>query len=109
MPPIQGYEATVEAAKRALEAAQTALSRDVGQAIGTAGWSFLRDKCDVVALVDVVTELANQPDFVSRLHIAADKARVQQPQRGRPPKQNGTIADLNHAAPPDGGASATEM
>ena len=60
MPQIQGYDATVEAAKRALEAAQNALSRDVGQAIGTAGWSFLRDKCDVIALVDVVKR-ARQP------------------------------------------------
>jgi hypothetical protein len=95
---IQGYDATVEAAKRALEAAQNALSRDVGQAIGTAGWTFLRDKCDVIALVDVVSELANQPDFVPKLHAAADQARVQQPQRGRPPKPNGVTTDLNHAA-----------
>jgi hypothetical protein len=108
MPQIQGYDATVEAAKRALEAAQNALSRDVGQAIGTAGWTFLRDKCDVIALVDVVSELANQPDFVSKLHAAADRARVQQPQRGRPPKQNGTTTDLNQAAQLDG-ACAIEI
>ncbi len=108
MPQIQGYDATVEAAKRALEAAQTALSRDVGQAIGTAGWSFLRDKCDVIALVDVVSELANQPDFVSKLHAAADKVRVQQPQRGRPPKLNGTTTDPNYSAQPDGGGRAAE-
>ena len=109
MPQIQGYNATVEAAKRALEAAQNALSRDVGQAIGTAGWTFLRDKCDVIALVDVVSELANQPDFVSKLHAAADKVRVQQPQRGRPPKLNGTTTDQNYATQPDGGARATEI
>jgi hypothetical protein len=108
MPQIQGYDATVEAAKRALEAAQNALSRDVGQAIGTAGWSFLRDKCDVIALVDVVSELANQPDFVCKLHAAADKVRVQQPQRGRPPKSNGATTDSENVAQPDGGARATE-
>src|SRR5882762_10176063 len=96
MPQIQGYDATVEAAKRALEVAQSALPRDVAQAIGTAGWTFLRDKGDVTALVDVVSELANQPDFVAKLHAAADKARVQQPQRGRPPKQYGATTDLNN-------------
>jgi hypothetical protein len=109
MPQILGYDATVEAAKRALEAAQAALSRDVGQAIGSAGWSFLRDKSDVIALVDVVSELANQPDFVSRLHAAADKVRVQQPQRGRPPKVNGTPTEQNCPAQPDGGARATKV
>ena len=63
----------------------------------------------MIALVDVVGELANQPDFVSKLHAAADKARVQQPQRGRPPKSNGATNDRKNAAQSDGGARATEI
>ena len=46
MPPIQGYEASLEVAKRAPEAPQNALSRDFGQAVANASWAFLRDKCD---------------------------------------------------------------
>lgn len=88
MPPIQGYTASVEAARLALEAAQTALPRDVGQAVTNAGWSFLRDRFDVQALIDYITLAAKDADFVSKLHAAADKARQQQPQRGRPPKVN---------------------
>jgi len=87
--PIQGYEASVEAAKRALEAAQCALPRDIAQAVANAGWAaFLRDRHDVQALVDHIGEAVQQRDFVSRLHATADKARHQQPQRGRPPKSN---------------------
>lgn len=86
MPPIQGYTASIEAAKQALEAAQTALPRDVGQAVSGAGWSFLRDRFDVQALIDQITQAAEEGDFVSKLHAAADQARKQQPQRGRPPK-----------------------
>ncbi|MGY4512356.1 DNA-binding protein [Bradyrhizobium sp. USDA 3650] len=88
MPPIQGYTASVEAARQALEVAQTALPRDVGQAVMAAGWTFLRDRHDVNALIDHVTSEAESGDFVSKLHAAADKARQQQPQRGRPPKAN---------------------
>ncbi|MEH2562427.1 DNA-binding protein [Bradyrhizobium sp. AZCC 2289] len=89
MPPIQGYEASVEAAKRALEAAQSALPRDIAQAVANAGWAaFLRDRHDVQALVDHIAEAVQQRDFVSRLHATADKARHHQPQRGRPPKMN---------------------
>ncbi|MEH2567130.1 DNA-binding protein [Bradyrhizobium sp. AZCC 2289] len=89
MPPIQGYEASVEAAKRVLEAAESALPRDIAQAVANAGWAaFLRDRHDVQALVDHIAETAQQRDFVSKLHAAADKARQQQPQRGRPPKSN---------------------
>ena len=78
--PIQGYEASVEAAKRALEAAQCALPRDIAQAVANAGWAaFLRDKHDVQALVDHIGEAVQQHDFVSKLHAAADKARHQQP------------------------------
>ena len=89
MPPIQGYEASVEAAKRALEAAQSALPRDIAQAVANADWvAFLRDRHDVQALVDHIGEAVQQRDFVSRLHATADKARHQQPQRGRPPKSN---------------------
>ncbi len=86
MPPVQGYTASVEAARQALEAAQTALPRDVGQAVTNAGWRFLRDRFDVQALIDHITQAAEDADFVNKLHAAADKARQQQPQRGRPPQ-----------------------
>ena len=92
MPPIQGYTASVEAARQALEAAQTALPRDVGQAVTNAGWAFLRDRFDVQALIDHITSEAEDADFVSKLHAAADKARQQQPLRGRPPKANNDTA-----------------
>ena len=69
MPPIQGYEASVETAKRALEAAQSALPRDIAQAVANAGWAaFLRDRHDVQALVDHIAEAVQQRDFVSKLH-----------------------------------------
>lgn len=86
MPPILGYSEAVEAARHALEAAQNALSRDVGQAITQVEWPFLRDRHDVTALVDYITQAAENADFVSKLHAVADKARLAQPQRGRPPK-----------------------
>jgi hypothetical protein len=108
MPQVQGYDASVEAARRALDAAQSALSRDVGQAVASAGWTFLRDKCDVQALIDIVSEFANQRDFVPKLHATADKARVQQPQRGRPPKANSAATGLN-TTQSNGGASATAI
>jgi hypothetical protein len=88
MPPIMGYTASVEAARQALEAAQTALPRDMGEAVTAAGWAFLRDRFDVRALIDHITSEAHNADFVSKLHAAADKARQQQPVRGRPPKAN---------------------
>src|SRR3954469_4443519 len=87
--PIQGYEASVEAAKRALEAAKCASPHDIAQAVANAGWAaFLRDRHDVQALVDHIGEAVQQHDFVSKRYAAADKARHQQPQRGRPPKSN---------------------
>ncbi|MFK4384673.1 hypothetical protein [Bradyrhizobium sp. USDA 223] len=92
MPPIQGYSASVEAARQALEVAQTALPRDVGQAVTNAGWTFLRDRFDVQVLIDHITSKAEDDDFVSKLHAAADKARQQQPQRGRPPKATSDTA-----------------
>src|SRR5215475_14376928 len=100
MPPILGYSASVEAAKQALEAAQNALSRDVGQAVTLAEWPFLRDRHDVQAVVDHITHAAKDADFVSKLHAAADKARLAQPQRGRPPKaaNGGAHAHDNAAA-----------
>jgi hypothetical protein len=109
MPPIQGYEASVEAAKRALEAAQGALSRDVGQAVVGAQWSFLRDRFDVSALIDYVSELATQPGFVAKLHASADKARNQQPLRGRPPKANSGATELKSVMQSNGGASAAAV
>jgi hypothetical protein len=102
-----GYEASVEAAKRALESTQGALSRDVGQAIVNTQWPFVRDKCDVQALVDVVSELATQPGFVAKVHAAADQARrEQQPQRGRPPKASSAANELKNASPTNVGVSA---
>ncbi len=87
MPPILGYSASIETAKAALEVAQNALSRDVGQAITHAAWPFLRDRHDVTAMVELISTLAEEdPDFVSKLHDAGDKARMAQPLRGRPPK-----------------------
>jgi hypothetical protein len=87
MPPILGYSASVEAAKLALEAAHNALSRDVGQAMALADWPFLRDRHDVQAMVELIGTLATQdPNFVSNLHDAGDKARLAQPLRGRPLK-----------------------
>jgi hypothetical protein len=84
---VQGYEATVAEARQLLEAAQAALSRDVAQAVANAGWTaFLRDRYDVEALVAHISEAAQHRDFLTKLHAAADKARQQQPQRGRPRK-----------------------
>lgn len=100
MPPIiQGYEASREAAKRLLEAAETALARDVAQAVANAPWvSSLRDKHDVSALMDTIGELTKEADFVARIHASADKARVQQPLRGRPPKaNNGAVPNHENA------------
>jgi hypothetical protein len=34
--------------------------------------------------VDYITEAAANADFVTKLHAVADKARLAQPQRGRP-------------------------
>lgn len=82
-----GYAASVEAAKASLEAARAALSRDVAQAVTSANWSdFLRDKYDVEALIQQISEAAQSKDWVSSLHASADKTRAQQPQRGRPSK-----------------------
>jgi hypothetical protein len=101
MPLIIGYAASVEAAKTALEAAQNALSRDVAQAISQASWPFLRDRHDVTAMVELISTLAEEdPEFVSKLHDAGDKARIAQPLRGRPPKavQGAVVQDLIGAA-----------
>lgn len=106
--PVQGYEATVEAARRALELAQNALARDVGQAVVNAEWAFLRDKFDVGALIELVSDLAAKPDFVAKLHASADKARDQQPQRGRPPKPSTAASELK-TLQLNGGASATAV
>src|SRR5262249_45255906 len=42
---------------------------------------------DVQVVVEIVGELASKPDFVAKLHATADRARDQQPQRGRRRKQ----------------------
>ena len=100
MPPmIQGYEASLEAARRLLEAAETALPRDIAQVVTNAPWvAILRDKHDVSALIDAIGEFAKEADFVARLHASADKARLQQPQRGRPPKANNDAAHKHERA-----------
>jgi hypothetical protein len=107
MPPIPGYTESVEAAKQALEAAQAALSRDVGQAVTNAGWSFLRDRFDVQALIDQITLAAEEGDFVKKLHAEADTARHQQPLRGRPPKANNEAAHKHKNAGANAIAPAT--
>lgn len=107
MPSFQGYEATVETARRALETAQNALARDVGQAVVNSQWDFLRDKFDVSALIGFVSELAAKPDFVAKLHASADKARHQQPPRGRPSKAS-SATELQ-TIQLNGGISATTV
>ncbi|MBR0850258.1 DNA-binding protein [Bradyrhizobium diazoefficiens] len=109
MPPIiQSYEASREAAKRLLEAAETALPRDFAQAVAIAPWvSFLRDKYDVSALMDTIGELTKEADFVARIHATADKARLQQPLRGRPPKTNNGAAPNHENAGANAIAPAT--
>jgi hypothetical protein len=110
MPPVQGYEAQVAAAKEQLEMARGALSRDVAQAVGTADWvQILRDRYDVQVLVAQIGETAKQADFVAKLHTAADKVRQQQRQRGRPAKSsNGAPAQTKSASQlqPKPGATA---
>jgi hypothetical protein len=111
MPPVQGYEAQVVAAKEALETARGALSRDVAQAVGTADWiQILRDRYDVQVLVAQIGETAKQPDFVAKLHSAADKVRQQQRQRGRPAKSsNGAPAQTKSASQPPAKAGAATI
>jgi len=54
--------------------------------VKTKDWSFLRDRHDVSALVEHIDEASRQPEFVTKLHAAGDRARQQLRQRGRPPK-----------------------
>ncbi|WP_027577129.1 hypothetical protein [Bradyrhizobium sp. WSM1743] len=77
--------------------------------MGNAEWAFLRDKFDVNALIDHVSELAAKPDFVAKLHAATDKARNEQPQRGRPPKASTAAAELKTIMQSNGGASGTAV
>lgn len=74
--------------------------------VGDRERSFLRDRFDVAALVNHVTEVAQKGEFVSKLHAAADKARQQQQSpRGRPRKktnpaiQKAEIGKANPMAP----------
>jgi hypothetical protein len=53
----------------------------------------------VQALVDHIGEAVQQRDFVSKLHVAADKVRHRQPQRGRPPKSNQEAAQIASSQP----------
>jgi hypothetical protein len=91
MPPNQGYQASVASAKELLDTARSALPRDVAQAVANADWTFLRDRCDVQALIDHIGTAAHKADFVEKLHAAADKARQQQRQRGRPRKTSDAV------------------
>jgi hypothetical protein len=86
--PILGYAASVEAARQALKAAQNALCRDVGQAITQANWPYLRDRHDVAALVDYITEAADSADFVSKLQPSPIRHGRRNPSvAGRPKAQ----------------------
>lgn len=111
MPPVQGCEAQVTAAKEQLDMARGALSRDVAQAVGTADWvQILRDRYDVQVLVAQIGETAKQPDFVAKLHTAADKVQQQQRQRGRPAKSsNGAPAPTKSASQLQAKAGATAV
>jgi hypothetical protein len=113
MPPVQGYEEQVTAAREQLEMARGALSRDFAQAVGTADWvQILRDRYDVQALVGQIGETAKQADFVAKLHSAADKVRQQQQQRqrGRPAKSsNGAPAPTKSASQLQSKAGATAV
>ena len=68
----------------------------------------LAGEFDVQALVDIVSELAAKPDVVAKLHAAGDKARNQQPQRGRPPKMSSAATELK-SIQLNSGASATAV
>jgi hypothetical protein len=109
MSPIPGgYAASVEAAKVNLEAAKAALSRDVAQGIADAKWaSILRDKFDVLALVEHISEAARSKDWLAKLYASADRARAQQPQRGRPVKSTTSTSktSVGQAAGASGGAA----
>jgi hypothetical protein len=84
---IQSYAASVEAAKLHLETARGALSRDIAQGVADAEWaSILRDKFDVLALLEHISEAFRSKESISKLHASADRARTQQPLRGRPAK-----------------------
>jgi hypothetical protein len=81
------YLETVSQAAERLEMAKAALSRDLAQAAGVAGWgTFLRDKYDVAELVKRISEQLGDNLFLAELHAAADKVRDIQPKVGRPPK-----------------------
>jgi hypothetical protein len=105
--PVQGYEASIDAARPQLEAARAALSRDVAQAVAGADWApLLREKYDVQALMEHIGDIVRQREFVGKLHAAADKARRHQPARGRPPKP-GTDAVKTPGGQPGAGAANT--
>jgi hypothetical protein len=104
-----GYAASVEAAKANLEAAKAAMSRDVAQCVADADWAaLLRDKCDVQALVDHISEAARSKDWLAKLYASADRSRAQQPPRGRPVKSktSATKPSVGQTADANRGASA---
>lgn len=68
-----------------------------------------RDKCDVQALGDLVSEPAARRDFVEKLHGAADKVRNEQPMRGKPPKVTTAATELKTIMQFNGAASATAV
>ena len=107
MTPIQAYEASVEAAKANLEAARGALSRDVAHGVAGANWAaLLRDKFDVQALIEHIGEATRSKDWVNKLHALADKARQQQPSRGRPPKPTTQTPQKRPAEQTNAGANS---
>jgi hypothetical protein len=83
----QSYLETVSQAAERLEIAKAALPRDLAQAADAAGWgAFLRDRYDVLELVNRIGERLSDNLFLAELHAAADKVRDIQPKVGRPPK-----------------------
>lgn len=88
----QTYSETVSQAAERLEIAKAALPRDLAQAAEGAGWgAFLRDRYDVLELVNRIGERLSDNVFLAELHAAADKVRNLQPKVGRPPKVDNPV------------------
>ena len=52
----------------------------------------------MAAPIEHVGEVAEQRDFVGKLHASAEKPRQPQPRRARPPKPNGSEAAVKKSA-----------
>lgn len=81
---VTTYLESVSQAAERLEAAKAALPRDLAQAADAAGWGqFLRDRYDVLELVQRISEHLGDNSFLAELHAAADRVRNLQPKVGR--------------------------